>query len=29
MAGAKTQPFAKCQLSRAPRMVLSILITPF
>src|ERR1700756_5367502 len=29
MAGSKTQPLAKCQLSRAPRMVLSMLITPF
>src|SRR5713101_6330539 len=29
MAGSKTQPLAKCQLSsRAPRMVLSMLITP-
>src|ERR1700747_1323223 len=29
MAGSKTQPLAKCQLSRAPRIVLSMLITPF
>jgi hypothetical protein len=29
MAGSKIQPLAKCQLSRAPRIVLSMLITPF
>src|SRR6267143_6165219 len=29
MAGSKTQPLAKCQLSRAPRMVLSILVSSF
>src|SRR5580692_8391517 len=29
MAGSKTQPLAKCQLSRAPRMVLSMLVISF
>jgi hypothetical protein len=29
MAGSKTQPLAKCQLSRAPRMVLSMLVNSF
>src|SRR5260370_25371593 len=29
MAGSKTQPLAKCQLSRAPRVVLSMLVISF
>src|SRR6266478_6924461 len=29
MAGSKTQPLAKCQLSRAPRIVLSMLVNSF
>jgi|SRR5580700_10729377 hypothetical protein len=29
MAGSKTQPLAKCQLSRAPRIVLSMLANSF
>src|SRR5258707_7342895 len=29
MAGSKTQPFAKCQLSRAPRMLVSMLVNSF
>src|SRR6266404_4475407 len=29
MAGSKIQPLAKCQLSRAPRMVLSMLVNSF
>src|SRR6266478_202830 len=29
MAGSKTQPLAKCQLSRAPRMLVSMLVNSF
>src|SRR6266446_806978 len=29
MAGSKTQPLAKCQLSRAPRILVSMLVNSF
>jgi hypothetical protein len=29
MAGSKAQPLARCQLSRAPRMLVSMLVTSF